>query len=104
VRAVLAASPECRGVRLPIVNGRVERLENDPCDVNGKDRIELSNGTVCLGWPTAVIDGTERREIVADQALYAELKRIADEHRSVVFAGQSDPQRCSPTIVWAMRR
>jgi len=105
VKAVLAASPECRGVRLPIVNGRIQRLENDQCDVNGKDRIELSNGTVCIGWPTAVIDGPEGREIVADQsALRAALERMANEHRTVVFAGQSDPERCSPTIVWATGR
>ena len=60
--------------------------------MNGKDRIELSNGTVCLGWPIAVIDGPDGREIVADnKALHAALKRIADEHRTVVFAGQSNP-------------
>lgn len=105
VKAVLPASPECRGVRLPIVNGRVQRLANDPCDVAGRDRIELSNGAVCLGWPIAVIDGPDGREIAADQkALHAALERIADEQRTVVFAGQTDPERCSPTIVWAMRR
>lgn len=105
VKAVLPASPECRGVHLPIVNGRVQHLENDPCDVDGKDRIELSNGAVCLGWPISVIDGPDGREIVADQkALHAALERIAGEHRTVVFAGQSDPERCSPTIVWATGR
>ena len=105
LKAVLAASPDCRGVRIPIVNGRVERLANDPCDVLGKARIELSNGTVCFGWPIAVIDRLDGREIVADpNQLHTALQQIVDEQRTVVFAGQTEPERCSPTIVWAMRQ
>ena len=102
VKAVLTASPDCRGVRIPIVNGRVQRLANDPCDVVGKDRIELSNGAVCIGWPIAVIDGRDGRGIVADpNRLHTALEQIVNEQRIVIFAGQSDPERCSPTIVWA---
>jgi hypothetical protein len=103
VKAVLAASPDCRVVHLPIANGRVEPLANDPCDVVGKDRIELSNGAVCLGWPIAMIDGRDGREIVADpDRLRTFLERIVKEQRTVIFAGQNDPEQCSPTIVWAM--
>ena len=69
----------------------------------GKDRIELSNGAVCIGWPIAVIDGRDGREIVADpNRLRTALDRIVNEQRTVIFAGQSDPERCSPTMVWAM--
>jgi hypothetical protein len=104
LKAVLTASPDCRGIRIPIVNGRVERLANDPRDVLGKERIELSNGTVCFGWPIAVIDRRDEREIVADpDRLHTALQQIVTEQRTVVFAGQSDAERCSPTIVWAMR-
>jgi hypothetical protein len=105
VKAVLPGSPECRGVRLAVVGGRVQRPANDPCDVAGKDRIELSNGTVCFGWPTTVIDGPGGREIVADpDHLRTALERIVNEQRTVVFAGQTDPERCSPTIAWAMQQ
>ena len=45
LQAVLAASPSCRGVRIPIIDGRVQRDWKDPCDEIGKNRIELSNGT-----------------------------------------------------------
>ncbi|MDP9114124.1 MAG: hypothetical protein M3O20_10640 [Acidobacteriota bacterium] len=97
VKAVLPRSPDCQGIRLEVV-------ANDPCDVAGKDRIELSNGTVCLGWPTTVIDGPNGREIVADpNRLRTALERIVHEQRPVVFAGQTDSKRCSPTTAWAMR-
>ena len=105
VKAVLSASPDCRGVRLVVVNGRVERPANDPCDVIGTERIELSNGTMCFGWPTTVIDGPDGREIVADpDRLRAALETTAKEQRAVVFAGQTEPRRCSPTIAWATRQ
>jgi hypothetical protein len=106
LKSVLEASPDCRGVRIPIVNGRVQRLSKDPCDELGKDRIELSNGAVCFGWPTVVIDGSDGRHIVADpkNRLRAALQQIVEEQRTVMLAGQSDPERCSPTIMWAMQK
>jgi hypothetical protein len=105
VKAVLPASPDCRGVRLAVVNGRVQRPANDPCDVVGQDRIELSNGAVCFGWPIIVLDGTDGREIVADpKGLRAALERVVNEQRTVGLAGETDPERCSPTILWAMRQ
>ncbi len=103
LKAVLTASPDCRGVRIPILNGRVQRLANDPCDVVGNDRIELSNGAVCIGWPIAVIDRRDGRRIVADlNRLHTALEQIVNEQRTVIFAGQSEPERCSLAIVWAM--
>jgi hypothetical protein len=105
LKAVLAASPACRGVRIPIVNGRVELPANDRCDVLGKDRIELSDGAVCFGWPIAVIDRRDGREIVADpNRLHSILEQIVTEQRTVVFAGQKGAERYSPTVVWAMRQ
>jgi hypothetical protein len=105
LKAVLAASSDCRGVRIPIVDGRLERPANDPCDVRGKDRIELSDGTVCFGWPIAVIDRRDGREIVADpNRLQLALQQIVDEQRTVVFAGQKEADRCSPSLVRDIRR
>lgn len=105
VKAVLPASPDCRGVRLTVVNGRVQRPANDPCDVVGEDRIELSNGAVCFGWPIIVLDGPGGREIVADpKGLRAALERVVNEQFTVVLGGETDPKRCSPTILWAMRQ
>ena len=105
VKAVLPASPDCRGVRLVVVDGRVQRPANDACDVVGKDRIELSNGAVCFGWPIIVLDGPDGREIAADpKGLRAALERVVNEQRTVVLTGETDPERCSPTILWAMRQ
>lgn len=101
--AVLPASPDCRGVRLPpVVDGRLQRGWIDPCEELGKNRLQLSNGTVCYGWPIVVIDRANGREIVAEsKQLNARLQDIVDQRRTVVLAGQNDPERCSPTVLWA---
>lgn len=103
VTAVLPASPDCRGVRLPpVVDGRLQRDWKDPCEELGQNRLQLSNGTVCYGWPIVVIDGANGREIVTEsKQLNARLQDIVDQRRTVVLAGQNDPERCSPTVLWA---
>jgi hypothetical protein len=104
LEAVIAASPECRGVRLTVVDGRVQRIPHDPCDELGKDRMRLSNGTVCYGWPTVVVDRSDGREIVAEpKRLNTALQEIMRERRTVILAGQSEPDRCSPTLLWAIQ-
>jgi hypothetical protein len=103
VAAFLPASAECRGVRLPpVVNGMLQADWKDPCEEAGKDRIQLSNGTVCYGWPTVVFDGANGREIVAEpRRLQPLLQKIVDQRRTVVLAGQTESKRCSPTLLWA---
>ena len=103
--AVLPASVGCRGVRLPpLVDGVLQADWKDPCSELGKDRLELSNGTICYGWPTVVIDRTDSREIVAEpEQLSQLLQEIVKVRRTVVLAGESDRERCSPTVLWAPR-
>jgi hypothetical protein len=105
--AVLNASPSCRGpVRLPpVVNGQLQAAGwKDPCDEIGENRIQLSDGTICYGWPTVIMDRANKREIVAEsessdpQPL---LKEIVAEQFTVVLAGQRETRRCSPTLLWA---
>jgi hypothetical protein len=102
--AVFAASDSCRGVWLPIVDGRVQEGPRDNCDELGHDRMQLSNGTVCYDWPTVMVDGEDGREIVAESA-HPEplLQKIIGQRRTVVLAGQKDPNRCSPVLLWALR-
>jgi len=104
VKAVLPASPSCRGVRLSIVNGEVQRDSKDPCDEIGKNRIQLSDGTICYGWPTVMIDRNRKREIVTESEssdLHQLLQEIVEQHYTVVLAGQRETGRCSPTLLWA---
>jgi len=103
--AVLPASPDCRHVvNIPIVNGRVQVPANDPCEELGKNRIRLSNGTVCYGWPTVILDGSAGREIVAEpKRLNAALQEVMRDQGPVVLSGQTDPDRCSPTVLWTIR-
>jgi hypothetical protein len=105
VSGVFSASPECRGVRLPpIVDGHFQRDWKDPCRELGKDRIQLSDGTVCLGWPLLVVDQNDERDIVADpKQLNTFLQELIRQRRSVVLTGQTDAERCSPTALWATR-
>jgi hypothetical protein len=103
VTGVFPASPDCRGVRLPpIVDGHFQRDWHDPCRELGKDRIQLSNGTICYGWPLLVVDRNEGRDIVADpKQLNTLLQELVRERRSVVLTGQTEAEGCSPTALWA---
>ena len=107
--AVLTPSEECRGpVHLPpVVNGELQRDWKDPCDELGHDRIRLSNGTVCYDWPIVMLDDRDGREIVAESEdpeplLPKILRKIIDRRLDVVLAGQRDPKRCSPVLLWAI--
>ncbi len=106
ITAVLPASPECHHVvNLPIgPGGNVYIERNDPCEELGKNRLRLSDGTTCYGWPTVMLDRSDGREIVAESEqkdLEPLLNEIAAKQYPVVLAGQKDRGRCSPTLLWA---
>jgi hypothetical protein len=99
---VIGASPDCRGVRIPIVDGRVERIENDPRDELGKDRLRLSDGRTCFGWPVVVIDRRSGREIIQTPGERERaLKEIAKKGLNTTLAGQTMAGQCSPTVLSA---
>jgi hypothetical protein len=103
--SVLPRSPDCRGVRLPpIVNGRIDATGwKDPCDEIGENRIELSSGTLCFGWPTVVRDRPDGRYItVGEENVRPILQRIVEETEPVVLTGTTNSGRCSPTILWIL--
>lgn len=106
---LLTPSEECRGpVHLPpVVNGALQRGWKDPCDELGHDRMRLSNGTVCYDWPIVMLDDKDGREIVAESEdpeplLPKILRKIIDRRLDVFLAGQRDPKRCSPVLLWAI--
>lgn len=109
ITSVLTRSPSCLGVRLPPVvevDGQLQLDSNwkDPCNAIGEDRLLLSDGTTCYGWPTVMIDRQNGRQIVAateKHDLERLLRQIADEKLSVLLAGQKEPGRCSPVLLWA---
>lgn len=107
VDAVLAPLPDCRSVvRLPpVVDGRLQLPWTNPCDEAGKDRLRLSDGTVCYGRPTVVLDRAGGREIVAEpKRLNAALQEVVDSRHAVVLTGQTDSGRCSPAMLWDTER
>jgi hypothetical protein len=105
--AVLTGSEDCRvAIHLPpVVDGRLQTAGwKDPCDELGRDRIQLSNGTVCYGWPTVMLDDEDGREIVAEsERPQPLLQKIIEQRSTVVLAGQKDPKRCIPILLWAFR-
>ena len=109
ITSVLPAEAGCRGVvRLgPVVDGKM-RLPNpdDPCIERGADRIRLSNGMTCYGWPTVVLDRREGREIVAAESkkVPSVLQEIAAQHIAVSLAGEAILGRCSPVLLTAESR
>jgi hypothetical protein len=101
--AVLPASGSCRGVRLPIVDGRLQKEREDPCQELGRDRLQLSDGTVCYGIPTVMLDSKNGREIVAESENPEPLLRqVIEERSAVVLVGQRELNRCSPVLLRAI--
>ena len=107
VTAMLPPAEECSGVvhLPPVVDGKLQTAGwKDPCDEIGLNRIKLSNGTTCYDWPMVMLDGENGREIVAEsEHPEALLETIVEQRRNVVLAGQRDPKRCSPVLLWAPR-
>ena len=103
--ALLPVSEECRDpIHLPpIVDGRVQTGWKDPCEELGRERLRLSDGTVCYGMPTVVLDGESGREIVAESEHPEQLlRKIIEQKRTVVLTGQRETNRCSPVVLWAI--
>ena len=70
----------------------------------GRNRIQLSDGSVCYDWPTVVLDGEDGREIVAGSEHPEQLlPKIIEQRRPAVLAGQKKPKRWSPVLLWAVR-
>jgi hypothetical protein len=101
IAEVVPRSPECRGLRFgPVVNGKLPPRESDPCDELGKNRIRLTNGTVCYGWPTVVFDQPAKREIVAEsEEVVPLLREIAARRLDVVLSGQRELGHCSLVVL-----
>lgn len=103
---VLLADAGCRvPVRVgPIVDGDSRPAnEHDPCEERSENRLRLSNGATCYGWPTVVIDSRDGREIVAGESrrISVALHNIAAQHLAVSLSGEAAPGRCSPVLLSA---
>ena len=102
ISGVLPHDPECRHpIRLEVVDGQVRKPVNDPCEILEHDRLQMSDGTICYGWPMVLIDGASGREIVANPRLIgSKLESIAAAQLPVKLYGQSSDAQCSPSMVW----
>lgn len=81
----------------PVVDGKVARSdENNPCGEGGKDRIRLSTGTTCYGWPTVVLDRRNSREIAtaSSRLVPSILRDIRDRHLTIDLTGELTQGRC----------
>jgi hypothetical protein len=105
---VFPADVGCGGVRLgPVVDGKLTLPdENDPCKQRRTDRIRLSSGMTCYGWPTVVLDRRGEREVVAagSKKIPSVLREIAAQHLAVTLTGEASPGRCSPVLLTAESR
>jgi hypothetical protein len=103
VAGVMPIDKGCAPVRLPVENGRVVRQERDPCEVLGKNRLVLSTGETCFGWPTVVIDRASGRDMMSEDSplIEAELRRLARAQIPVTVFGRRDAAECSPVMLWA---
>jgi len=61
---LIPLDPACRGVNIPIENGRAApRPKPDPCDQAKYNRATYSDGATPRRWPPVVIDSSAGREI-----------------------------------------
>jgi hypothetical protein len=103
ITKLLPADPNCGGVRLEVVDGRVQVPVNDPCNELGVDRFVFSDGMVCYGQPTAIIDAAGTREII-DARLEGVLdawRRMVQTRLPVTALGSVRENRCTPSLLWA---
>ena len=110
ISAVRPADPKCQEWSIGRIVGTgpgkriIPRAPDPECDMRGSNRLVLSDGTTCYGWPTIVLDQANRRSItapVSEPQTEAILKEIARQHLPVSLSGQADATRCSPVILWA---
>jgi len=112
ISSVLRHDPKCRvPIKLEIVDEHVRKPVNDPCEVLEHDRLQMSDGAICFGWPSVVIDHADKREIVMDDSsifipplIESRLREVALARLPVISFGQSDPKHCSPTLLWVDQR
>jgi hypothetical protein len=98
---VLPADEGCLGVHILFgPDGQIRRPVDDRCETLGKTRFTLSSGETCFGWPTIVIDRDAGREIVSAESPRIEAKLREISGLAATVFGQSDPARCSPTMLW----
>ena len=62
---IIPPDPDCRDVHvwIPLVNGRVDRSQRNPCEIRGTHRIAYSDGATLKGWPNVIFDTPAGREI-----------------------------------------
>lgn len=91
---ILTGEVGCGGIRLTVGNGA-----DDPCDVLRDDRAVYSDGGTRRGWPPAIIDGADGRDIYVVHIGDA-LRRIMRGDYSLRLLGGS----AEPAWIWADAR
>jgi hypothetical protein len=93
---LIPSDESCRGVRINVVDGRVETPLNDPCDEFQYQHASYSDGHTRRGWPCVVIDGPRGRDIFIAHNEDA-LRRVIREGFSVKLLGDD----AEPSWLWA---
>jgi len=88
----------CRNViNLTVVDGRVVKPVNDPCDEQRHEHAVYSDGKPRRGWPWVVIDGPHGRDIFIANNEDA-LRRVIREGYRVKLLGDD----AAPSWLWAV--
>lgn len=103
IQRFIPAQSNCGGVRVEIVEGRIQGRSIDPCSEAGQDRFLLSDGTVCYGQPTVVMDIGGRREIIGARVsdVMDAWSRVSQTRLPVAVIGSVSGNRCVPSVLWA---
>lgn len=96
---ILTGEVGCGGIRFTVENGAVKIPANDPCEVLREDRAVYSDGRTRRGWPPAIIDGADGRDIYA-AATGDALRRIMRRNYSIRLLGDG----ADPAWIWADAR
>lgn len=96
---MLTGEAGCGGIRLTAENGIVRKPAKDPCVERSEERAVYSDGRTRRGWPPAVIDGPEGRDIYVAKTGDA-LRRILRGNYPLRLLGGGT----SPAWIWADAR
>ncbi|MGD0501037.1 MAG: hypothetical protein ABSC23_21705 [Bryobacteraceae bacterium] len=95
IRSVITAAVGCGGIRLAVVNGRVVRPTDDPCDLLRYNQVVYSDGKPRQGWPFVVIDSSDGRDLFFSDAGAALRNALRMGYRFKILEDAA-----SPDLLW----
>jgi hypothetical protein len=96
IQSLITREVGCGGIRLPIVDGRIVQLKDDPCDSLKHDQIVFSDGKPRRGWPSVVIDSSDGRNVFLSDPGPPLMNVLKMGYRFKILGNPA-----SPDLLWA---